>query len=75
MSVKRGCLEDKGRSGAVALGLFSHRGFSGVTRCSNLHKQLSRYLLKYLRFHGMGRLGDLALRLSQHEGCGAPGLP
>ena len=53
MSVRRGCLEDKGRSGAVALGLFSHGGFSGVTRCSNSHKQLSRYLLKYLRFHGM----------------------
>ncbi|OLQ12591.1 Copia protein [Symbiodinium microadriaticum] len=53
MSVKRGCLEDKGRSGAVALGLFSHGGFSGVTRCSNSHKQLSRYFLKYLRFHGM----------------------
>ena len=54
-TAQRGCLSavDKGKSGALALGLYSHGTFSGVTRRSQDNRHLSKYLLEYLRHHGM----------------------
>ncbi|OLP93808.1 hypothetical protein AK812_SmicGene24243 [Symbiodinium microadriaticum] len=48
---KRTCLNDG--SGGFLLGLYSHGGFTGVTRASKSHRQLSAYILDYFRFHGM----------------------
>ena len=50
---QRRCLEHKRPTSALALGLYAHGGFQGITRRSQDHKHLIKYLLEYLRFHGM----------------------
>ncbi|CAE7457471.1 unnamed protein product, partial [Symbiodinium necroappetens] len=50
---QRRCLEHERPTSALALGLYAHGGFQGITRRSQDHKHLIKYLLEYLKFHGM----------------------
>ena len=49
----RSCHTDRTDSGNLVLGLFSHGNFSGITRDTVKHEQLTRYLTSYLKFHGI----------------------
>ncbi|CAE7889819.1 RE1 [Symbiodinium microadriaticum] len=48
---KRNCLGTK--SQGFLSGLYSHGGFSGISKASKLHRHLTSYVLEYMRHHGM----------------------
>ena len=50
-SGKRNCLGTK--SQGFLSGLYSHGGFSGISKASKLHRHLTSYVLEYMRHHGM----------------------
>ncbi|CAE7806594.1 RE1, partial [Symbiodinium necroappetens] len=50
-SNKRNCLDDS--SGGFLLGLYSHGNFTGITKATGAHRQLAKYVMSYMRHHGL----------------------
>ena len=64
---RRQCqVPEDGDSGSLVLGLYSYGSMSGITKVTKPHRHLCRYVMKYLKHHGLSDNQITSLQISKN---------